>query len=194
MKSLLIPVSVFLLSSGCAGPANTSNNDSLPLIDTNKGPAKDYVPTEPVKAPNWAYDTTKDEMTSGQTILATTDATNDISFNPPYDGVNGASILVRRRRGSTDVILRIQKGQFMSGVEGENIKVRFDENRYTSYYCLSSNDDDPTVLFIEDAGIFVEHLKKAKKVIIEAAVYDNGDQTFDFSVDGFTWGTSSHKK
>ena len=158
------------------------------------------TPHQPIVAPieekpnNWTYDTTKDEMTSGSTIIASTDATNSFEFNAPYDGYNGATIQIRRKRGRTDAIFTIQKGQFVGGVEGQTIKARFDQKRYSEYYCNPASDYDPTVLFIDDAGTFVEHLKDAKKLLIEANIYDNGNQQFEFSVDGFKWGSSKKRK
>lgn len=162
--------------------------DSARLADSTKMKDGEVEIPKSDTTPNWSYDTTKDEMTSGSTITAITQATNNFELAPPYDGDNWAQIQLRRRRGNTDIIFQIEKGQFMGGVEGTNIKVRFDENRYSEYYCNPASDYDPTVLFLTDVETFIEHLKKAKKLIIEADIYDNGGQEFEFSVDGLKWG------
>lgn len=140
------------------------------------------------KLPNWGYDTTVDAMTSRKTITASTTATNSFEFRQPYEGYNSAVLCIRKRRGTTDMYLKIDKGQFVFGVYGTDIKVRFDEKPYNEYSCNRSSDYDPTIMFINDAETFINHLYKAQNVIIEANVYDNGYQQFEFKVDGFKWG------
>ncbi len=177
-----------------------SNSASIPIVKSyNSSTMRDSSPqiksADTIEKPsNWSYDTVKDEMTSGTVIMAKTEATNTFEFNAPYDGYNGAEIEIRRIRGVTDVILGIQKGQFIGGVEGQNIKVRFDQKRYSEYFCNPAADYDPTILFIDDTGDFIEHLKYAKQLRIEANIYDNGFQQFVFSVDGFKWGSSKKRK
>jgi|GEM_PF-3159698 len=190
MKTLILLVFLCLIYS-CKAPESKKTVDSAALIlKKSDSIIKAY---DKVQA-DWSYDTTKDEMTSGSIITASINAVNYFEFKPPYEGYNTASVIIRRKRGNTDVILKIQKGQFIGGIQGTNINVRFDQNRYREYFCSSSNDYDHTVLFINDVGSFIEHLKKAKKLLIEADIYNNGSQQFQFSVGGFKWITPSHKQ
>jgi len=172
--------------------SNSLKNDSLSIDTTEKNVSKNIDTIESL--PNWDYDTTVDEMTSKKTITATTTATNSFEFREPYDGYNSAVLCVRKRRGVTDMYLKIDKGQFIFGVYGTDIKVRFDEHPYNEYSCNRATDYDPTIIFINDAETFIGHLYKAQKVIVEANIYDNGYQQFEFKVDGFKWGNPKRTK
>ncbi len=126
-------------------------------------------------------------MTSQTTYFATISATDLLELKSPYDGGVTAELIIRYRRGQSDVILSLSKGQFIAGVEGESIKVRFDSTRATEFFCTGSSDYDSRVLFISSYSRFIAKLKKAKKVLIEAELYDNGLQLMEFDTGEFKW-------
>jgi hypothetical protein len=71
---------------------------------------------------------------------------------------------------------------------GEDVKVKFDNHRPEIFSCSASGDGDSRFLFIDDTNRFIAKLKKSKRVIIEALLYDNGLQQMEFGTQGFKWG------
>ncbi len=86
-----------------------------------------------------------------------------------------------------EAVLSISKGQFLTGVNGENIDVRFDSLKAETYECSGPADYSTTTLFINSPTKFIAELKKAKKLLIQAVFFDNGTQQMEFNVDGFKW-------
>jgi len=136
---------------------------------------------------DWNYSDDINKMDDSKISYARLSSTNNLNLSAPYDGDNEAHITVRKKEGSNNVILQIDKGQFMGDVYGTNIRVRFDTNKPEQYYCSKSSDDDPAVLFISSANKFISKLKKSNKVLIEAVVYQDGTQQLEFNTTGFKW-------
>lgn len=136
---------------------------------------------------NWTYHDEVNKMTDGKIFYAEVTSSNELSLSAPYDGFNDAHIQIRKKSGENNVILTIDKGQFITNVEGTAIRVRFDKNKAETFDCSESADYDPTVLFINSTSRFISKLKKSKKLIIEATLYQDGNQQMEFNVDGFKW-------
>lgn len=155
-----------------------ANNDSI-----TTAPA-----TGPTDTPSsWTYSDEGDKMTSKKNYYATVDANEALDLKPPYDGPNTASVTVRYK-GGNNVYLSVTKGQFLANaVDGQPIKVRFDSAKAETYDCQAANDGSSNVIFISSASKFIAHLKKAKKLLIEAEMYDNGTQEMEFNIDGLKW-------
>lgn len=152
--------------------------------------SRDSVPAAPVvnTSSTWNYSDEDDKMTSKKIYFASIDANDELDLKPPYDGANLATLTVRYKSGD-NVYLSVTKGQFMANaVDEEPIKVRFDSATAEIFYCDAPSDGSTTTLFITPTSKFIAKLKKAKKVLIQAEMYDNGIQEMEFEVNGFKWG------
>jgi hypothetical protein len=189
MKQSILPLLLCFILSCQDSPKSWMNlKDTTGLPDTKGdigGLAKKSTPYEPPSS--WTFSEDEDKMTSKKIYYAIVDANEQLDLKFPYNGGVTASIMIRRKNGENNAILQLSKGQFMTGVDGEVIEVRFDDGKVERYDCAGSNDDDSRILFIQSASRFINKLKKAKRTIIQAVLYDNGSQQMEFNVEGFTW-------
>ena len=136
----------------------------------------------------WRYDQYKDRMGRDgfSAIVPSKDTAN---FGFPYSGEQHALLALRANRTDiTDVMLSIKRGQFIcSGYSGCSVNVRFDQGRIQRFQAAGPDDHDTTVLFIRDPEAFMEGLRKAKTVSIEALFYHEGHVAFTFPIEGLQW-------
>lgn len=136
----------------------------------------------------WKYETDTDKMTSKLKFFAIIKSTNQLNFAAPYDGGSTAAITVRNQNKKNEVILSIDKGQFVCDVnDGCAIKIRFDNDPAITCRGNEPSDYSSTTLFIDPASKIIMHAKKAKKMIVQAEFYQEGLQEMEFNVDGFKW-------
>jgi len=145
--------------------------------------------TLPVDKENtsWAYSDEYDKINSKKIFYAQTDAKELLHFDFPYSGGSTATICLRNRNGKNDAILMVSKGQFIAGMDGQVLKVKFDQNPPVSIATSAANDGDPKVLFINSSGSFISKLKKAKTVVIEAEFFQSGLRQMEFDVANLIW-------
>lgn len=136
----------------------------------------------------WKYGTDTDKMTSNLKFFASINATNKLNFASPYEGGSIATITLRNQDKKNEVILTIDKGQFICHEsDGCPIKVRFDSDPAISFKGGEPSDGSSTALFIDPASKFITHAKKAKKMIVQAEFYEEGVQDMTFNIDGLKW-------
>ena len=136
----------------------------------------------------WNYSDEEDKMTSKKIYFASIDANDQLYLRAPYDGGVTATLTIRRRNGENNAYISVSKGQFITHLlDGQPVKIRFDSTRAETYYCSPASDGDSRILFINSANRAIARLKKAKKVIVEAELYDNGYQEIEFNTAGFKW-------
>ena len=180
--AIIFTAFLILTFSSCGGPAGSAKpTDSTTII-----PPPAVAVTEPPKE-NWSYSQDSDKMTSKIKYFATVDANEPLQLKAPYDGGVTATVTIRNMKGENEAMLQISKGQFLAGVDGVDIQVRFDTLKAETYSCSGPSDYSSTVLFIQSSAKFIAHLKKAKKLLIGAEMYDNGVQQMEFNVAGFKW-------
>ena len=128
-------------------------------------------------------------MISGKTgRLAWSVSTNSFQFKWPYNGSQNAALHLRHHpRWGKDVFLSFERGQFNCRLDDCRVMVRFDDGKPMAFSAVEPDDHSTTVLFISDYDRFVGALRKAKKVAIEASVYQNGNPVFEFNVAGLEW-------
>jgi hypothetical protein len=158
---------------------NNNNSDSL---NTNNSEAKklDSTTTE------WSFSDDVNKMDDSHTYYAALISSNKLDLKFPYQGENHANLNIRNEGDENIVSLSIDKGQIYVGGHIE-IQVRFDKDKPEVYNCVGAKDFDPKYLFIEDAVNFVKRLKTSNSLIIEATIYENGTQQFEFNTKGFKW-------
>ncbi|MBI4904497.1 MAG: hypothetical protein HY820_12720 [Acidobacteria bacterium] len=141
--------------------------------------------SEPVSL--WSYSDNEDKM--GRIVkFAILQSSNALSFSFPYQGPQHGLLTIRKTAAQgNEVILRIEKGQFVCEFSGCTVNVRFDEGALQRYQAGGTTDHSTTVLFIEGASRFISQLRSAKKVVIEPTFYRQGAQVLEFDVEGFKW-------
>jgi hypothetical protein len=194
MKRLaIITISSLLLFSCESGDkARTSDSDSA-KTDTGTvkaaAPKSDSADVKGDSASNtaWKYSDKDDKMTSKKKYYAEIDANETLDFKFPYDGGSTATLTIRNSDTGNEAMLSVSKGQFITGVDGTTIKIRFDNEQAATFNASSSSDGSSDLIFIENAKKLVKKIKTAKQIIIQAEFYDAGLREMTFNVAGFTW-------
>lgn len=133
----------------------------------------------------WQYDDSYDQMRDRTTYYATLPSQTTLHFDWPYTNVN-PSIELRSGNG-TDVMLKIDNGQFMTDYDGTAIAVKGDNNPIQHFTGMESDNGSTTVLFIEPASRFISLLKKSKHITVEAPFYEAGREQMEFDCTGLNW-------
>ncbi len=189
MKQLLVIALMFVLFSCNSKPSGkaVSLDSTIVVKDTSKK-SNSALDSVLAKMHVWSYEDKPDKLTGTVTHSAIVIAKDFLDLKFPYNGENNmAALSLREKRGKTAVQLLVSKGQFNSDSDGETINVRFDSSKVETYKCDKPNDGSTTSLFIENNKKFIEELKKAKTLIIEAEFYENGNQIMEFNVAGLIW-------
>lgn len=119
--------------------------------------------------------------------FASIEADDQLQFKFPYQGGSVVNLFVRKRRGKNDVILQVSKGQFLTGIDGGELLVKFDDQKPVTYSYTEPADGSTTAAFITNTVGFIAKLKKAKHLIIETEFYQEGPQHMAFEVEGLKW-------
>lgn len=137
----------------------------------------------------WDYREETDQFSGKTSYLAILASSNSVNFDFPYNGGSVLYLGVRKHpQYGNDVYIKISSGQFNSSAfDGATIKVKFDDGPTMNFRCNNPADYSMDCLFISGYSRFVNQLKKAKKCIIQAPFYQEGDKTFEFVVQNFEW-------
>ena len=138
-------------------------------------------------AEKWSYGSSEDPMTSKVTKSASIESENTVDFDFPYSGPQHGTLTLRDHPSyGRDVILSIEKGQFLCPSYTDcQIRVRFDEANPERWSAIGPSDNSTTHLFLRSSSRFLQRLRKAKVVRIQASVYQEGEPMFEFQVGGF---------
>jgi hypothetical protein len=127
-------------------------------------------------------------MGRGKIKSALVNSLNQFEFDFPYKRPQRATLQLRRHpKYGRDVILQIERGQFLCGVSDCNVEVRFGAKKPTTFSAAEPADHDTTALFIRNHDSFVANARKADKVFIEAQFFREGNRVFEFDVSGLKW-------
>lgn len=185
MKRLffVFPVLVFL---SCDAPSsNPRKIDTTKIRDTHGGlaGAADTLLTNDKPSSSWEYSADIDKMTDKRTWIGNCLSLGSLDLKFPYNGINYGHILIQNRRGKTQVLLSIDKGQILEN----DIHVRFDSGKMETYYPSTPGDGDSKYAFLNPSDRMLVKLKRSKHVIIEAELFDNGIQQMEFNTWGLIW-------
>lgn len=148
-------------------------------------PAPDNTETLRSLGLAWNYSEEKDEMGNGSVHQAHVNSNNIFEFGFPYQRPQRATLQLRKHpRFGRDVILSVERGQFMCGVSSCSVQVRFDDGNVQTYSATGPADHDSTVLFIRGYERFVAAARKSKTVAIEAQFYREGNRVLQFNTAG----------
>lgn len=136
----------------------------------------------------WTYQESADEMGRGTIKSALVSSLNEVEFDFPYSGAQRATLQLRDHpKHGVDVILFVQKGQFLCEYSGCNVEVRFGDGTPQTFRVSEPSDRSTTVLFIQNHDRFIANAKKVEKIAIEARFYQEGSKVFQFDVSGLKW-------
>lgn len=155
----------------------------------------------PAASSNWRYFSKTDEMRETTRYNAAVESDNFVT----KDGTDTSKVtLALQYDGAAPpfIVLIINRaGAFECDLKHDTVNVKFDNGKITDFPCESpsegaasvviSNIDEEHELVMKythskDPGTtFVDQLKTAKRLIIEAPVSGAGDQEFIFNVQGF---------
>lgn len=122
----------------------------------------------------------------GETLGAYVRSSGWFELEFPYQEPQFAKLVVRRHpRHGLDVMVQIERGQFLCGIDGCEILARFDDGEAKRYSASEPADNSSETIFINDAAGFLKRMKAAKRVRIEAGFFHNGSRTLDFNVSDF---------
>jgi len=110
-------------------------------------PLKVDVPEKPT---NWEYASKEDRMGRGTLKIAYTKSLNTVNFDFPYHGIQHGTLIIRNHPvHGKGVLLSIDKGQFLCGIDGCKINVSFDKNNPQTFRALESVDHSTTSIYID---------------------------------------------
>lgn len=140
---------------------------------------------EPVKS-SWDLVQHKDEMSGNFVNLARVRSTNTISLGWPYQGAQKGSLTVRKHpRWGTNVYFEVERGQLLCRYDRCSITVKFDDAAPKKVSAVEPEDNNSTLLFIQNETNFINQLRKSKRVVIEFGMFQQGSQTLVFDTNGF---------
>jgi hypothetical protein len=131
-------------------------------------------------------------MGRGKIRQASSTSINTVSFDFPYEGEQRGRLILRTHpEYGKDVILSVERGQFLTGIDGCRVLVRFDESKPIAFWARGAADNSTTTIFLDGFSKFFSSVSHSKKVVIEAPFYQQGNQVFEFNVEGLNWESSN---
>ncbi len=197
-KHFAILAVIFFVAVGVSAPKTNTSDDKkasgtteakADASDTNDNTsdAKTDVPAE--AASKWSYSEDKDEMRGTVAKYASVNSENEIDLSFPYGEVRGTIIVRKRPQDGLNVMFQVEKGQILCHSFGSNdtISVKFDDGPVKKYGCTGTSDGSSNTAFLKNEAGFLANLKKAKKTIVEAEFYQQGNQQFVFETANLKW-------
>lgn len=146
---------------------------------------------------DWKYQNDLDKMTGKAEKYAIATSSNSLSLAFPYAGANKGRIYVQKHpQNGTNVYLIIDKGQILcSAVTKCTVQIRFDDDQPITFKGGGAADHDSRVVFILDSKRFIARATKAKKILAQINLYQNGNQVLEFSTaEPLVWDAPKTKK
>jgi hypothetical protein len=129
----------------------------------------------------WEYSTSFDEARSATVYAASLDSENLAYFDSPYEG--GSSLrmqIIRTASGTDGLLFKISKGQFICHDECSAI-INFGDGPETVHVSEPSDGSSDMLLTISAQDV-IDHLKKAKRFVVELPFYQEGGRQFTFEI------------
>jgi hypothetical protein len=181
-KVLLLGFGIFVLISMLLGSL-ALNTPSPSTAPTTAAPLVIADTT-----PHWTYVTGQDAMMQKPIRYASVQSINELNFGFPYQGAQHETLTLRTHpRFGKSVILRIERGQFLCGVEGCSVTVRFDAGKPQRFSVDEPSDHSTTYLFIDNYDGFLASVRKSKKIYISAEFYQEGSPVLEFDTSKLNW-------
>lgn len=136
----------------------------------------------------WVYYDSPDKMTGKSWRFAEIKSVNLVDFDFPYQGSQRATLTLRSHpTKGRDVIISLERAQFLCGTSGCSVGAKFDAAAPVKYAVSEPADHRSNMLFIDSDEQFVKRLRSSKTVMIEAQFYQQGSRVFEFQSAGLEW-------
>ena len=187
-----------LLATSCApAPSNDTaaslDNSALVLEDPmmaaldNAALADATAAPKAVESGGWTYSETKDEMRGSVARFARIAAKEAISLPFPYGESTPQLTLRRDPKYGFDIFISAN-GQFLCrSWDDDTISVKFDDGGIEEWACADAESGSSDIVFITGAEAFLAKLKRSKRIIVEADMYEAGRQQMSFDVADLKW-------
>lgn len=139
--------------------------------------------TVQAKNVSWEYSTYKNKMTGKYRALAISTGQENLNFKFPYSGKNLPTLTIRKEANDIDVLLQVEKGQFVC-LGKCKVTIRFDDKSPAEFTASVPDDGSSNALFLKPADKMVSSLKSSKTTLIQATFYQEGDRVMTFKTDG----------
>jgi hypothetical protein len=137
--------------------------------------------------PGWVYADGQNPM-RGTIRSANIESSDRLEFAFPYAGGSTATLSLRKMNNDLDVMISVDKGQFICyGMGDSEMKAKFDNGKVQDFRCGRAADGSANVIFIKPGSSFLASLRKAKVLIVEATFYQAGARQMTFHVEGLDW-------
>ena len=187
MKKIIVILLAILFAYSCANVNSDKNlSDSLASDTSTTITGKATDKTVAIDS-NWRYQVEEDKMTSKKTYLAYTQAKELLEFDFPYNGGSVATLILRKKRGLTNVCIKVSKGQFYGTYDDKKVRVRFDKLSPTYNSYSEASDGSSDIIFLDNERPFIAKIKKHKTLLIEAEFYQAGLKQMEFDISNLKW-------
>ncbi|HWB62162.1 MAG TPA: hypothetical protein VG603_01535 [Chitinophagales bacterium] len=136
---------------------------------------------------HWHYSIKENKMTSDTTFIATNRSLEKVPMSFPYEEGTFVFLKVRYMEKYNNVYLTINQGQFNTGVDGLDVRVRFDNDPPLTWHCTEPTDGSTTTIFFSRDEDFIKKLLASKRFIVEVVFYDQGVHQIEFDTHGLVW-------
>jgi hypothetical protein len=135
----------------------------------------------------WSYSSSEDKM-GRHRQFAQIESKNAVLLGVPAGYNREATLVLRKTGAETAVLLTVTDGVLMCSDPCE-VLVRFDYEEPTTFPASTNYGDPTSPLFIsaDRRAEFVKRLKKAKRLVIEAKLFQTSPFQFEFATAGLKW-------
>lgn len=169
--------------AGCSDPAADTSTavEDVEIIE----PVSPATPAQPTF--KWSYSQNTDEMRGTSEKWANLSSEDVVTTSWPYEQQPMRLIIRRRATDGVNVMLQIS-GQFVCrSYNGTKITVKFDDGPLETFNCKEADSGPDDVVFVSPSARFINRLKAAKVMMLEAPVYEVGNAQVTFNVEGLEW-------
>ena len=131
----------------------------------------------------WNYVSDTDTMTGKPMNAALLRSSNSLSLGSPYNGENYGTLLVAKDKQIGFAFgLSVEKGQIIcDAYRGCAVAFRFDDAPPTTFRAVTTKDYSTKNLAFRDGRRFVAAAAKAKKILVQITMYQEGAQVLEFN-------------
>ena len=116
------------------------------------------------------------------------DAGGGLGPNRAREVLRRASLIILDHpRYGNDVLITLRDGWFACGLNECRVEISFDGAPATTYRAAAPFEIDGKAISIHDFDRFLNNTRAASRVRIQAQLYGQGQQSFEFDVRGLEW-------
>ncbi len=180
-KVLLVGFGILVLVSMLGSLARNTPSYSAP-------PSSAAPPLIADTTPHWTYETSQDAMMQKSIKYARVESINELNFGFPYQGAQRATLTLRTHpRFGKSALVSVERGQFLCGIDGCSVTVRFDAGKPQRFFAGEPSDHSTTALFITNYDGFLASVRKAKKIYVATEFYQQGSPVLEFDTSKLNW-------